>query len=76
MGLLSRTRKLPERRKEVGNRRKRLSNASVVRADFHCSSGSRVNVKSWSPASSRLVATASHLSRHLRMKTLRRFSTA
>jgi hypothetical protein len=50
--------------------------AFVVRADFHCSTGSRVNVKSWSPASSRLLATASHLSRHLRTNALRRFSMA
>jgi hypothetical protein len=39
--------------------------AFVVRADFHCSRGSRVNVKSWSPASSGLAATDSHFSRHL-----------
>src|ERR1700724_3138100 len=34
------------------------SMALVVRALFHCDGGSRVNVKSWSPASSKLSATA------------------
>jgi hypothetical protein len=58
------------------NSRCRRSMALVVRADFHCSTGRRVNVKSRSPASSRLLATASHFSRHLRMNALRRFSTA
>src|SRR5439155_2217892 len=37
--------------------------ALVVRALFHWLSGSRVNAKSRSPASSRLSATALHLSR-------------
>jgi hypothetical protein len=36
--------------------------------------GSRVKVKSRSPAFSRLSATARHLSRHFRRKALRRFS--
>jgi hypothetical protein len=46
--------------------------ALVVRALFHWSAGNRVKVKSRSPASSRLSATALHLSRHLRMKARRR----
>src|SRR5689334_8582670 len=37
--------------------------ALVVRADFHWLSGSRVKVKSRSPASSKLSATARHFSR-------------
>jgi hypothetical protein len=45
--------------------------ALVVRAVFHWLGGSRVKVKSRSPASSRLSATALHLSRHLRMKARR-----
>ena len=40
--------------------------AFVVLADFHCDGSSRVKVKSRSPASSRLSATALHFSRHLR----------
>jgi hypothetical protein len=48
--------------------------ALVVRADFHCEGSRRVKVESRSPASSRLSATARHLSRHLRRKALRRFS--
>src|SRR5580658_8608741 len=48
--------------------------ALVVRALRHWLGGKRVKVKSRSPASSRLLATASCLSRHLRMKTLRCFS--
>src|SRR5881398_2976583 len=44
--------------------------ALVVRALLHWLSGNRVKVKSRSPASSRLSATALHLSRHLRMKAL------
>src|SRR6185436_17324960 len=48
--------------------------ALVVRADFHWLGGSRVKVKSRSPASSRLSATALHLSRHLRRKARRRCS--
>src|SRR3982751_4398028 len=50
----------------------RRSIALVVRADFHWLGGSRVKVNSRSPASSRLSATARHLSRHLRRKALRR----
>jgi hypothetical protein len=49
--------------------------AVAVRADFHRATGSRVNVNSRSPASSSEVATASHWSRHLTRKALRRFST-
>ena len=48
------------------------STALVVRALFHWLTGNRVKVKSRSPASSRLSATALHLSRHLRMKARRR----
>ena len=48
--------------------------ALVVRALRHWLGGKRVKVKSLSPASSRLLATASCLSRHLRMKALRRVS--
>src|SRR6516165_5310897 len=48
--------------------------ALVVRALFHWLGGSRVKVKSRSPASSRLSATALHLSRHLRRKARRRAS--
>jgi hypothetical protein len=47
------------------------SMAFVVRALFHWLGGSRVKVKSQSPASYRLSATARCLSRHLRMKALR-----
>jgi hypothetical protein len=47
--------------------------ALVVRALRHLLGG-KVKVKSRSPASSRLLATASCLSRHLRMKALRCFS--
>src|SRR6266498_1451618 len=50
----------------------RRSIALVVRALRHWLGGSRVKVKRQSPASSRLSATARHLSRHLRMKALRR----
>ena len=50
--------------------------AFVVLADFHCYGSSRVKEKSWSPASSRLSATALHFSRHLRTNALRRFSTS
>ena len=52
----------------------RRSIALVVRALRHWLGGSRVKVKRRSPASSRLSATARHLSRHLRMKALRRLS--
>ena len=45
------------------------SMALVVRADFHWPGGRRVKVKRRSPASSRLSATAWHLSRHLRRVT-------
>src|SRR5271165_400293 len=38
-----------------------------VRIDFHWLGGSRVNVNSLSPASSRLSATARHLRRHERL---------
>ena len=48
--------------------------ALVVRALRHWLGGKRVKVKSRSPASSRLLATASCLSRYLRMKALRCFS--
>jgi hypothetical protein len=48
--------------------------ALVVRALFHWLDGSRVKVKSRSPASSRLSDTALHLSRHLRRKARRRCS--
>ena len=48
--------------------------AFVVRTLRHWSGGRRVKVKSRSPASSRLSATARCLSRHLRMKALRRVS--
>src|SRR5262249_1104314 len=50
------------------------STALVVRALFHWLTGNRVKVNSRSPASSRLSATALHLSRHLRMKARRRTS--
>ena len=50
------------------------SMALVVRALFHWLTGNRVKVNSRSPASSRLSATALHLSRHLRMKARRRTS--
>src|SRR3954469_4809949 len=49
----------------------RRSTAFVVRADFHWLGGRRVKVKSLSPASSRLSATARHLSRHLRRNAFR-----
>src|ERR1019366_1677563 len=42
-----------------------------VRIDFHWLLGNRVKVKSLSPASSRLAATAWHFTRHLRMNALR-----
>src|ERR1700732_1244129 len=48
--------------------------ALVVRALFHWLHGSRVKVKSRSPASSRLSATALHLSRHLQRNARRRCS--
>src|SRR5215468_9939893 len=48
--------------------------ALVVRALFHWQMGNRVKVNSRSPASSRLSATALHLSRHLRRKARRRTS--
>ena len=48
--------------------------AFVVRALRHWLGGRRVNVRSRSPASSKLSATARCLSRHLRMKALRRHS--
>src|SRR5207253_11232346 len=51
-----------------------LSISSVVRALFHWLGGSRMKVKSRSPASSRPSATALHLSRHLRRKARRRVS--
>jgi selenocysteine-specific elongation factor len=54
--------------------RKDLSISSVVRALRHWLGGRRVNVKSRSPASSKLSPTARCLSRHLRMKALRRAS--
>jgi len=47
----------------------RRSMALVVRADFHCDAWSLVKVKRRSPVSSRLSATARHLSRHLREAT-------
>src|SRR5205823_209879 len=50
----------------------RRSIAFVVLALRHWLGGRRVKVKRWSPASSRLSATARYLSRHLRMKALRR----
>lgn len=50
------------------------SMALVVRALRHWLGGSRVKVKSRSPASYRLSTTARCLSRHLRMKALRRAS--
>ena len=50
----------------------RRSIALVVRALRHWLGGRRVKVNSRSPASSRLSATARCLSRHLRMKALRR----
>jgi hypothetical protein len=50
--------------------------ASVVRAAFHCDGSRRVNVKSRSPTSMRLSATARHFSRHLRRKAIRRVSTS
>src|SRR5438045_9473346 len=52
----------------ASQRKNNLSISSVVRALFHWLGGSRVKVKSRSPASSRLSATALHLSRHLRRK--------
>lgn len=51
-----------------------LCNRSIafdVRIDSHWLSGKRVKVKSLSPVSSRLSATALHFSRHLRMNALR-----
>src|SRR4051812_49915945 len=50
----------------------RRSIAFVVLADFHWLGGRRVKANRRSPASSRLSATARCLSRHLRMKALRR----
>ena len=50
--------------------------ALVVLADFHWLGGRRVKVKSRSPASSRLSATARHFSRHFRRNALRRSSTS
>ena len=44
--------------------------------DFHWLGDSRGKVKSFSPASSRLSATARHFSRHLRRKARRRCSTS
>jgi hypothetical protein len=49
----------------------RHSMALVVRADFHRDRSRRVKVKSLSPASSRLSATARHLRRHFRRNALR-----
>src|SRR5262249_61767037 len=49
----------------------RRSIALVVRALRHWLGGSRVKVKRRAPASSRVSATAPHLSRHLRVKGLR-----
>src|SRR5262249_39910930 len=49
--------------------------AFVVRA-LPCEGGSRVKVKSCSPASSKLLATAQHLRRHLRVKAWRRVATS
>jgi len=46
----------------------------LVRALFHWLHGSRVKVNSRSPASSRLSATALHLSRHLQRNARRRCS--
>jgi hypothetical protein len=51
------------------------SMAFLVRALFYCDGGSRVKVKSWLPASSKLFATAGHLTRHLRRKAFRRAAT-
>ena len=51
------------------------SMAFVVRADFHCSTGSRVKVKRSSPASSSDAATASHFTNHLLRNALRFFAT-
>ncbi len=48
-----------------------LSMALVVRAGLHCDGSSRVKVKSRLPASSRLSATAWHLSRDLLRNALR-----
>ena len=48
-----------------------LSMALLVRIDLHWLGGKRVKVNSLSPASSRLSATARHLSRHFRRKVLR-----
>src|ERR1700729_1627749 len=45
-----------------------LSMALLVRIDLHWLGGKRVNVNSLSPASSRLSATARHLSAHFRKK--------
>jgi len=45
--------------------------AFVVRIDFHWLGGKRAKVNRRSPASSRLSATALHLSRHFRRKDLR-----
>src|SRR5438477_10120596 len=69
---LSRARLVPTCASEPAE--KGLSISSVVRALFHWLGGSRVKVKSRSPASSRLSATALHLSRHLRKKARRRCS--
>jgi len=45
--------------------------AFEVRMDFHWLGGKRVNVKSLSPASSKLSATARYLRRHFRMNISR-----
>ena len=50
--------------------------AFVVLADFHCAGGRRVKANRRSPASSRLVATPGHFSRHLRRNALRLAPTA
>jgi hypothetical protein len=50
----------------------RRSMALVVLADRHWLEGKRVKANRWSPASSRLSATARHFSRHLARKALRR----
>ncbi len=50
--------------------------AFEVLIDFRRLCGNHVKVNSLSPASSRLSATARHLSRHLRMNALRHGSTS
>ena len=65
-----------DRKRKGLNSSLRRSMALVVRADFHWLLDRPVKVKSLSPASARLSATALHFSRHLRTNALRRVSTS